>query len=397
LIRRHADGRARRRHGRCQAPTTSYDRRDIARSRIVDAHTPPSDATIRIGADRLREFVRTVCASAGCDAEEAGAIAQHLVDANLTGHDSHGVGMLVEYIPAMRDGRLKLGRRARITRDSGPVIVIDAGVGVGQVLGREAMAIGIERARLHGVALVALQRAHHLGRIGAWAEQCAAAGCASLHYVNVIGHRPYVAPFGGTDGRLATNPVCIGLPATDQPPIILDMATSKVAFGKVKVARNRGQPVPDGALIDAAGVPTNDPAVMFAQPSGALLPFGEHKGYGLAVMCDLLAGALVGGGTNGPDAQTSDTITNNMLSIIIDPAAVTETDAMHEKVAVLTAWLKASPPRAGVDGVLLPGEPERRIRAERERMGIPLDRNTWRQLEDMARLAGCDPGMLPES
>jgi len=371
--------------------------RDIARSLIMDAPTPPSEDLIRIDAGRLRAFVRTVCASAGCDAEEAEAIAGHLVDANLMGHDSHGAGMLVEYVPAMRDGRLRLGRRARITRDSGPLVVIDGGDGVGQVLGREAMAIGIERARRHGVALVALQQAHHLGRIGAWAEQCAAAGCASLHYVNVIGHRPYVAPFGGSDGRLATNPVCIGLPVVGRPPIILDMATSKIAFGKVKVARNRGQPVPDGALIDAAGTPTNDPSVMFTPPIGSLLPFGEHKGYGLAVMCDLLAGALVGGGTNGPQTQKSDTIINNMLSIVIDPAAVTETGAMQEKVEVLAAWLKASPPRAGVDVVLLPGEPERRTRAERERDGIPLDRTTWQQLADMARLAGCDPAIMPQS
>src|SRR5215831_13085219 len=321
----------------------------------------------------------------------------HLVDANLAGHDSHGVGMLVEYVPAMRDGRLRLGRRASILQDQGATVVIDGDLGVGQVLGHQAMAIGIARARQHGVALVALRRAHHLGRIGAWAEQCAAAGCASLHYVNVIGHRPYVAPFGGSDGRLATNPVCIGLPVADRPPVILDMATSKVAFGKVKVARNRGQPAPDGALIDAAGAPTNDPSVMFTQPSGSLLPFGEHKGYGLAVMCDLLAGALVGGGTNGPETQTSDTIVNNMLSIVIDPAAVTDTGAMDEKVAVLAAWLKASPPRAGVDAVLLPGEPERRTRAERERAGIPLDRTTWGQLADMARLAGCDPGIMPQS
>src|SRR4029450_4537110 len=144
-----------------------------------------------------------------------------------------------------------------------------------------------------------------------------------MHYANVIGHRTYVAPFGGRDGRLATNPVCIGLPATDRPSIILDMATSKVAFGKIKVARNKGLPAPEGALLDATGGPTTDPAVMFAQPIGALLPFGGHKGYGLGVGGDLLAGALAGGGTNRPETQVSDTIINSMLSIVIDPAALT--------------------------------------------------------------------------
>jgi uncharacterized oxidoreductase len=368
----------------------------IARQHWIAAAMPaPADDTVVIAADRLRVFAQTVCSRAGCDAEEAAAIASHLVDANLTGHDSHGVGMLTDYVPAMRDGRLKLGRRIRIVRDQGAVVVLDGGVGVGQVLGREAMTIGIARARQHGVALVALQRSHHLGRIGAWAEQCAVAGCVSMHYVNVIGHRTYVAPFGGRDGRLATNPVCIGLPATDRPAIILDMATSKVAFGKIKVARNKGRPAPEGALLDSAGQPTTDPTVMFAEPVGALLPFGEHKGYGLALMCDLLAGALAGGGTNRPETQISDTIINSMLSIVIDPAAMTNAAGWQAEADALCDWVKSSPARAGYDGVMVPGEPERRTRAERERSGIPLDRNTWQQLLEAARQAGCSAQEIP--
>jgi uncharacterized oxidoreductase len=354
-----------------------------------------SDDTIVIAADRLRLFVQDVCRRAGCDAEETAAIAEHLVEANLTGHDSHGVGMLTDYVPAMREGRLKLGRRGRVVRDLGPVVVIDGGLGVGQVLGREAMTIGIARASQHGVALVALRRSHHLGRIGAWAELCAAAGFVSMHYVNVIGHRTYVAPFGGRDGRLATNPVCIGLPPTGRPSIILDMATSKVAFGKIKVARNKGRPAAEGALIDAAGEPTTDPAVMFAQPIGALLPFGEHKGYGLALMCDLLAGALAGGGTNRPETQVSDTIINSMLSIIVDPAALTDGSAWKAEVDALSAWVTSSPVRPGFDAVMVPGDPERRMRGERERDGIPLDRNTWRQLLDAAATVGCEPDEIP--
>jgi uncharacterized oxidoreductase len=374
---------------------------DSGQHRIPAAMSATADDTIVIAVDPLRTFAQTICRRAGCDAEEAAAIAGHLVDANLTGHDSHGIGMLTDYVPAMREGRLKLGRRARILRDQGAVVVLDGGIGVGQVLGREAMTIGIARARQHGVALVALQRSHHLGRIGAWAEQCAAAGCASLHYVNVIGHRTYVAPFGGRDGRLATNPVCIGLPATDRPAVILDMATSKVAFGKIKVARNKGRPAPEGALLDPTGEPTTDPAVMFAQPMGALLPFGEHKGYGLALMCDLLAGALAGGGTNRPETQVSDTIINSMLSIVIDPAALTNASGWQAEADALCDWVKSSPARAGFAGVMVPGEPERRMRAERERNGIPLDRNTWQQLLGAARLAGCTadetPAVVPSS
>lgn len=354
-----------------------------------------SEDAVVIAADRLRRFAQAVCRSAGCDEEEAAAIAEHLVDANLAGHDSHGVGMLTDYVPAMRDGRLQLGRRARVAADHGAVLVVDGGRGVGQIVGREAMVLGIARARQWGVALVALRQSHHLGRIGAWAEQCAAAGCASLHYVNVIGHRPYVAPFGGRQGRLATNPVCIGLPPTDRAAVILDMATSQVAFGKVKVARNKGRPAPEGALIDAAGAPTRDPAVMFADPIGALLPFGAHKGYGLALMCDLLAGALAGGGTNRPETQASNTIINNMLSVIVDPAAVTSMAALAAEVDALCAWVKSSPALPGAGEVLLPGEPEARARAARERDGVPLDRTTWRQLLDIAKQVGCVAEDIP--
>ncbi|MGH6933251.1 MAG: Ldh family oxidoreductase, partial [Dongiaceae bacterium] len=199
-----------------------------------------SEHNVHLSAAQLRGIVAAICAAAGCTDEETAAIAEHLVEANLAGHDSHGVRMLPEYVAAMRDGRLRLGRRAEIVRDGGAVIVVDGGLGVGQVICRDAMAIGIDRARAHGVALVALRRAHHLGRIGAWAELCAAAGCASVHFVNVIGHRPYVAPFGGRSGRLATNPFCAGLPASGRPPVILDMATSRVAWGKLMLARNKG-------------------------------------------------------------------------------------------------------------------------------------------------------------
>jgi uncharacterized oxidoreductase len=355
------------------------------------------DDMVVIAAAPLRAFAQTICRRAGCDEEEAAAIAEHLVDANLAGHESHGVAMLVDYVPAMRDGRLRLGQRAQIVRDQGPLLVVDGGLGVGQVIGREAMTLGIARARQHGVALVALRQSHHLGRIGAWAEQCAAAGCASMHYVNVIGHRPYVAPFGGRDGRLATNPVCIGLPPTERPAVILDMATSAVAFGKVRIARNRSLPVPEGALIDPAGNPTRDPTTMFADPIGALLPFGAHKGYGLALICDLLAGALGGGGTNRPETHGRDTIINNMLSIIIDAAALADGATLAAEVDALCAWVSASPPRAGVDRVLLPGEPERLTCAVRLRDGVPLDRNSWRQLLEVARQVGCTTAEIPVS
>jgi hydroxycarboxylate dehydrogenase B len=354
----------------------------------MPGHQESSDE-VRIAPERLNSFLRDVCRRAGCDDEEASAIADHLVDANLTGHDSHGACKIPEYVSVMRDGRLKLGQRAQIVGDNGAVLVIDGNLGVGQVVARQAMEMGMARARQFGVAVVALRRAHHIGRIGAWAEQCAAAGFASMHYVNVIGHSPYVAPFGGREGRLATNPFCAALPVAGQPPVVLDMATSKVAWGKLLVAANKGAPAPPDSVIDADGNDSLDPNVMFATPRGAMLPFGDHKGYALAVLCDLMAGALGGGGCNRPENSTSSTAINNMLSVIIRCEVLGDPAAVAAEAGAFAAWAKSARLRPGAEAILLPGEPERAKRAARQRDGIPLDRTTWGQLLETAHSVGC--------
>jgi hydroxycarboxylate dehydrogenase B len=358
-------------------------------------HRESSDE-VRIAPERLNGFIHDICRRAGCDEEEASAIADHLVDANLTGHDSHGACKIPEYVGVMRDGRLRLGQRAQIVADNGAVLVVDGNLGVGQVVARQAMEMGMARARQFGVAVVALRRAHHIGRIGAWAEQCAAAGFASMHYVNVIGHAPYVAPFGGREGRLATNPFCAALPLAGQPPVVLDMATSKVAWGKLLVAANKGVPAPPDAVIDAEGNDSLDPNVMFATPKGAMLPFGDHKGYALAVLCDLMAGALGGGGCNRPENSGSSTAINSMLSIIIRCDALGDPQTIAAEAGAFAAWAKSARLRPGAEAILLPGEPERARRAVRQQSGIALDRTTWGQLLDTARGVGCavDEGAL---
>jgi hydroxycarboxylate dehydrogenase B len=351
---------------------------------------------VLIAPARLNRFINDICRHAGCDAEEAAAIADHLVDANLTGHDSHGACKIPEYVGCMRDGRLKLGQRASIVSDAGAVLVLNGNLGVGQVLARQAMEMGMERARSLGAAVVALRRAHHIGRIGAWAEQCAAAGFASMHYVNVIGHAPYVAPFGGRDGRLATNPFCAALPVKGNPPVVLDMATSKVAWGKLLVAANKGAPAPEDAVLDPEGNASLDPQVMFREPKGAMLPFGEHKGAGLAVLCDLMAGALGGGGCNRPENNDSSTAINNMLSVIIRSDALGDPAEIAAEANGFAAWTKSSRLRPGAEPVQLPGEPERARRAARQRNGIALDRTTWGLLLETARSVGyqADEGRL---
>ena len=255
--------------------------------------------------------------------EEARLVADHLVLANLFGHDSHGVGMMPAYIQNTTTGRCIRNHHAKIIKDNGAVVVIDGGVGYGQVVAKETMDIGIERAKKHGVCVIGLTNAHHIGRIGHWAEQCARAGMVSTHWVNVHGHKSLVAPFGGAEPRYSTNPYCTAVPRKGKEPIVLDFATSQVAMGKVRVANNKKIQMEPGLLIDAAGEDTTEPGAMYNPPFGAILPFGLHKGGGLAVICDLLAGALTGGKTHSPATIKDGTdIVNNMLSIIIDPAAM---------------------------------------------------------------------------
>ena len=267
----------------------------------------------------------------------------------------------------------------------GPVLAVDGRKGFGQVVARQGTAAGMRRAREQGLALVALRNAFHVGRVGTYAEQAAAEGLVSIHFVNVVGHAPLVAPFRGSDARFATNPFCVGVPAAGgKPPVILDFATSLVALGKVRVALKRGERLPEGVLVDAAGQPTTDPAVMYQEPRGAILPFGLHKGYGLAFMCELLGGVLTGGGTVSRVAQEQERITNNVLSLLIDPARLPGAASFEAEIAAAIDHVKASPPADRSLPVLVAGEPELAWRARRLAEGIPVERATWEDLRAAA-------------
>ena len=341
-----------------------------------------------VPSDKLHALSRALCAASGSTEREATLVADHLVEANLTGHDSHGIGLLPIYVESVRGGTLAPNRHAELVSERGAVLVIEGHRGYGQVIGYEAMQLGIARARDQGVALLAIRNSFHLGRIGHWAEQCARDGFASIHFVNVIDHGPLQAPYGGAEARFSTNPFCAALPGEGGGAVVLDMATSKIAIGKARVARNRGVLVPEDSLLDALGRPTRDPAVMFEDPRGALMPMGEHKGSGLAIMCELLAGALTGGRTIQPAHPRAGGIINNLLSVIIDPAAFGERRQLRDEIAALIGYVKSARPRPGFDEVLVPGEPERRRRAERLQRGIEVDERTWTEIQGAARMLG---------
>ena len=337
----------------------------------------------------LKIAVRAMLAAMGSAEAEAETVADHLVEANLRGHDSHGVGMMPKYVENWQAGTLAVNRPLEIVRDDGPFLVADAGGGHGQVAAMEITRRTLARARETGVAVSGLILAHHVGRVGTYGEACAAAGMVSIQFVNVGGHPATVAPFRGRDARFLTNPVCIAVPAGEgRPPVVLDFATSGVALGKVRVALNEGRRMADGLLIDSAGRPTGDPAVMFAAPAGALTPMGAHKGYGLALMAELLGAALTGGMTIRPERGRDAGIRNNMLTIIIDPDRLAGREPFLAEVAAVVDWVKASPPADPAEPVLVAGEPEQLSRAERLRTGIPIDRTTWAGLQAAAEAAG---------
>jgi hydroxycarboxylate dehydrogenase B len=339
----------------------------------------------------LRATIAAIIQAAGSSAQEAKTVADNLVLANLSGHDSHGVGMVPRYVDAVLEGGLKPNASVQVKFDGGSLLALDGQRGYGQVVGEQAMTLAIGRAQETGSCVMALANAHHLGRIGHFAEMAVARGLVSIHFVNVQS-RPVVAPFGGGDGRYGTNPFTVGIPLAGREPFVLDFATSRVAQGKMRVAHNEGRQVEPGYLIDEQGRPTTNPGVVVVpQPGGmfgALLAFGEHKGYGMAVACELLGGALTGSGTWHRPADNHRAVINGMFTVVVDPRKLGTQASFESEALAFVDWLKQSPPAPGGEGVLLAGEPERRARREREAKGFVVDDQTWGEIVAAAGKVG---------
>jgi len=346
-----------------------------------------------IPVERLRAAVHELMLGFGSAPREIELVADNLIQANLTGHDSHGVGMLPRYANAFLEGGLKANTHVLTKLDGGTLLALDGQAGFGQVIGFEAMKLGIARAKAHGSCIVALANSHHLCRIGAWAEMAVDQGLVSMHFVNVIS-RPIVAPFGGRDGRFGTNPFAVGIPVAGREPVILDLATSMIAQGKTRVAHNKGERLAPGQLLDDRGEPTTDPKYGVVEPLGALRTFGEHKGFGLALVCELLGGALAGGLAVHGAADGRQRVLNGMLTILFDPQRLGDAAVYSTEMQAFLDWVVASPPQAGVDRVRVAGEPERESRARRLAHGIPIDATTWSELLAAAAKLGRDPAKV---
>ncbi len=340
--------------------------------------------------DGITKLISAVFCKAGSSPVEAEIVSSHLVSATMSGHDSHGIIRVPRYLEAVDKGHVSFGMSPTPVIDSENFVLFEGHHGFGQTLARKAIEIGIDKADKNGVALLGLRNAGHVGRIGAWAEQACDAGFASIHFVNVVSAL-LVAPHGGAERRLSTNPVCIGIPNADGDDFLLDFATSRVAEGKVLVAQKAGKQVDSACLVDGDGKPTGDPAALYGevgagevpdarQGPGALTPMGDHKGSGLGLACELLAGALTGSGTSSPGSR----VHNGMLSIIINPSILDDGHAWSNSVREYIDYVRSCTPANPDQPVMIPGDPERKARAFRQQNGVPLDVQSWNNILDAA-------------
>lgn len=328
-----------------------------------------------IQAETLTDYIQSLFAAAGAPAAHATRVATSLVSANLAGHDSHGVIRTVQYLTNIKDGLLDPVATPTVVRETGAVTMIDGEGAFGQVTAHFAISIAIEKAKTYGLATVGLFHSGHVGRLGEWVMMAADAGMVGVGFCNGGSRGGLVAPHGGRARRLGTNPLACAIPRADAPPIVVDFATSTIAEGKVRVARNGGKALAPDRILNVDGEPTTDPNDLYS--GGMLLPAAEHKGYCLGLMMDFMGGILTGGGCAAlPTFQYG----NGVLFTVYNIEAFRPMDDFFADGEHVVQAMLGTPPRTGVERVLLPGEPEQITAKERLAHGIPIDDNTWEQL-----------------
>ena len=335
----------------------------------------------RFAAEPLRAMCAATFEAVGFGPDDAAVIARLMVEANLVGHDTHGVRHLPDYVRRVGIGLIVPGAKVTTVRETATTAVLDGGNTLGHVAATRGMALAMEKARAGHIAAVTVRHQEHVGRVGAYPEMAAQAGLVGLTFCNTQGRGVQIAPFGGISRRIGANPIAAAFPNPAGDPILLDISTSQVAVNKVRQARDRDAQLPEGALIDTAGRASTDPDI-FLRDGGAVLPLGGlqfgHKGFGLAVIVDLFAGLLGGAGTAMvADAERLD---NGTFHIAVDPGAFLAPAAYAETLATYVAYLHASPVADGAPNVRLPGEFEADNRAERNANGISIDAPVWERI-----------------
>ena len=342
----------------------------------------------RFRSEALIALSQAIFTTWGAPAEEAALVAGLLVDANLTGHDSHGVAQIPGYVEAYAAGLIVPGAVLEHERETPATALLDGHWGFGQRLASEATRLAIEKARRCGVSSVAAYHCHHIGRLGAYTQLAADAGMVGIMAVNDGGGGQRVVPYGGIAGRLSTNPLSVGLPTGTSAPLILDISTSVVAEGQVRLKRSRGERMPLGWMLDALGHPTTDPEDFFPPRQGNLLPLGGeagHKGYGLGVAVEVLAGIL---GRAGFARAPVPSYANGVFIVVIDISRFLSPEEFVAEVQELIRYVRSCPRRPGVAEILYPGQQAARLRQARLHAGIELDGETWARLRAVAEERG---------
>ncbi len=336
---------------------------------------------------RLEATGTRIFAAMGAPEGDAAWIATLLVRANLRGHDSHGVIRIPQYWQWVKKGEVDPKSPVTVAAETPVTARLDGGRGFGQVVARRGMELAITKAKAAGLSAVSLSHTSHVGRLADYCEMAAGSGLVGMLWVNAV-HGLNVAPWGGAARRLGTNPHAVGIPGADGAAMLLDFATSVVAEGKMRVKKNRKQPAPLGWFVDAQGRPATDPEAFYGDPPGALLTAGEHKGYGLSLAVEILGGILSGSGAAGPGPGL---FQNGTLMVCLDVERFLPRAEFDDQVAALFDWVRSAPLAQGASEILIPGEPEARLEAERRTQGIPIDEATWAQIESTARELGVRP------
>ena len=349
-----------------------------------------------VSAGPLRRIGYDFFAALGCSPADAQVVTDHLVQSNLYGHDSHGVVRMEQYWRAAREERVVDPQaQPEIVREHPCTAVVDAHNGFGQVGAVFATKLLIEKAQRHGLASVSLRNTSHIGRVGEYPHMVAQAGMIGLIFVNAGRLGFQVAPFGGIDGRLGTNPLAFAAPRRSAPPFFVDMTTSTVADGKIRVAENQGKPLPEGWIVDSHGNPSTKPSDYWREPRGAVLPLGGplgHKGTALSMMNEICGGGLSGQGMSQGDMRVD---SNGVHMTAYDIGQFVDPEFFYDEIDTLIGHVKTSRPAPGVDEVLVASEPEYLAQREREQTGIPIDETTWGKICDSARDLGLDPDAWP--
>lgn len=334
---------------------------------------------------RLLDFTENLFLAAGLPKEHAHIVAESLVQANLRGHDSHGVMRVPFYIGKVQDGTLNPAATLKIEKESPCSIVADGQWGMGQVLAQDLMRRLIAKCETAAIACGTLKHSSHIGRLGEYAEMAAARGFSSMICANTHGAAQRVAPVGGKRPRLGTNPICIGMPGGAAGPFVFDIGTSATAEGKVRVKKIAGQQIPLGWVLDPDGKPTTDPNQLYGDPPGTILPLGgdqAYKGFGLAYMIEMMCGGLSGGQCSYPNPPPP--VGNCAWFLVMNPEFFGGAGHLLQEVKSLEEYTRSVPLIDGVKEVFLPGDPERRTMEGRHQHGIPLDDGNWKALTDLA-------------